>query len=66
MNTNSLSSILVSNIQTEQEKHWKVGKLREKVAGGGEALVGGGGVAWVATPPPPPHLLGFLEFSPRQ
>ena len=57
MNTNSLSSILVSNIQTEQEKHWKVGKLREKVAGGGEALV--------ATPPPP-HLLGFLEFSPRQ
>ena len=47
MNTNSLSSILVSNIQTEQEKHWKVGKLREKVAGLGEALVGGG------APPPP-------------
>ena len=46
MNTNSLSSILVSNIQTEQEKHWKVGKLREKVAGIGEALV--------APPPPPP------------
>ena len=59
MNTNSLSSILVSNIQTEQEKHWKVGKLREKVAGGGEALV--------ATPPPSPtHLLGFSEFFPRQ
>ena len=46
MDTNSLSSILVSNIQTEQEEHWKVGKMRKKVEGGGEALA--------ATPPPPP------------
>ena len=50
MNTNSLKSISVSNIQTEQEKHWKCGKFGVVV---NPRKYKGGGEAFVATPHPP-------------